>query len=103
MTNTLQASTAGASQPTSDTAHVASAGRIEVSDSRVELHFAKHAADDKSFATLRALLALSGHALSRASADAGPRRYHVSRWGMVRELRDIDAVLAFALQVGAAP
>ena len=103
MTNALQASTAGASLSTSDTAHVASAGRIEASDIRVEPHFAKHAADDKSFATLRALLALSGHALSRASADAGPCRYHVSRWGMVRELRDIDAVLAFALQVGAAP
>ena len=64
--------------------------------------FAEGRTEGKTFATLRALLALAGHALSRASAEDGPCRYHVSRWGHVRELRDIDAVLAFALHVGAA-
>ena len=62
--------------------------------------FAKGRADDKTFATLRALLALAGHELRRTSADDGPRGFYVSRWGHVRELRDIDAVLGFAKQVG---
>ena len=56
---------------------------------------------DKAYATLRAELALAGHALTRSDPDEGPVRYFVSRWQMVRELRDLDAVRAFALQVGA--
>ena len=56
---------------------------------------------DKAFVTLRALLALKGHSLSRTDADDGPVRFHVNRWGMVRELRDIAAVRAFTQQVGA--
>lgn len=55
----------------------------------------------KRFATLRAQLALKGHSLSRTHADDGPVCFHVNRWGMVRELRDIAAVRAFAQQVGA--
>ena len=101
MTNALQASTVGASLSTSDTAHVASAGRIEASDIGDDPHFAKRAADDKAFATLRALLALAGHELRRTANDCGPRRFSIGRWGMVRELRDINAVVAFAKQVGA--
>lgn len=55
----------------------------------------------KAFLTLRAQLALLGHALSRTDASDGPSSYFVSRWGMVRELRDLDAVQRFARQVGA--
>ena len=56
---------------------------------------------DKAFLTLRALLALKGYSLSRTHGDDGPVCFHVNRWGMVRELRDIAAVRAFAQQVGA--
>ena len=54
------------------------------------------------FATQRARLALVGHELHRTAADDGLRRYFVSRWSMVRKLRDIDAVADFAKQVGGA-
>lgn len=56
---------------------------------------------DKAFLTLRALLALKGHVLSRAHGEDGPIRFYVTRWGLVRELPDIAAVRAFAEQVGA--
>lgn len=56
---------------------------------------------DKAFLTLRALLALKGHVLSRTHGDDGPVRFYVTRWGLVREFRDIAAVRAFAEQVGA--
>jgi hypothetical protein len=56
---------------------------------------------DKAFLTLRALLTLKGYSLSRTHGDDGPVCFHVNRWGMVRELRDIAAVRAFAQQVGA--
>ncbi|MBX9793381.1 MAG: hypothetical protein K2Y02_03690 [Burkholderiaceae bacterium] len=59
-------------------------------------------ADRKAFQTLRAHLALAGHALSRTDGSDGPCRYFVTRWGMVRELRDLDAVKRFAAQVGVA-
>lgn len=57
--------------------------------------------DNKDFQTLRARLAIAGHALSRTDASDGPPSYFVTRWGMVRELRDLAAVAAFAEQVGA--
>lgn len=56
---------------------------------------------DKAFLTLRAVLALKGYSLCRTHGDDGPLCFHVNRWGMVRELRDIAAVRAFAQQVGA--
>ena len=56
---------------------------------------------DKAFLTLRALLALKGYSLSRTHGDDGPVCFHVNRWGMVRELRDIAAVRAFAQRLGA--
>ena len=65
------------------------------------LIFEQRADDGKRFATLRALLALKGYSLSRTHGDHGPVCFHVNRWGMVRELRDIAAVRAFAQQVGA--
>lgn len=62
---------------------------------------ATDAGADKAFLTLRALLSLKGYSLIRTHADDGPVCFHVNRWGMVRELRDIAAVRAFAQQVGA--
>ena len=62
---------------------------------------ATDAGADKAFLTLRALLALKGYSLSRTHGDDGPVCFHVNRWGMVRELRDIAAVRAFVQQVGA--
>ena len=58
-------------------------------------------ADRKWFETLRALLALKGHALHRTHAYDGLVRFYVTRWGQVRELQDMAAVLAFSEQVGA--
>jgi hypothetical protein len=55
---------------------------------------------DKEFCTLRAVLALKGHCLSRTYAGDGPVLFYVTRWGMVRELLDLAAVRAFAAQVG---
>ncbi|KPF43214.1 hypothetical protein D621_19710 [beta proteobacterium AAP51] len=59
------------------------------------------AGTDKAFLTLRALLALKGHVLSRTHGDDVPVRFYVTRWGLVRELPDIAAVRIFAEQVGA--
>ena len=64
--------------------------------------FAKRWAEGKSFATLRARLALARHELHRTADDGGPGHFCVGRWGMVRELRDINAVVVFAKQAGAA-
>lgn len=58
-------------------------------------------AERKAFQSLRASLALEGHALSRTDRSDGPCSYFVTRWGMVRELRDLHAVRRFAAQVGA--
>jgi hypothetical protein len=63
--------------------------------------FAIGADFDKAFLTLRAMLALKNYGLSRTHSNDGPVRFHVTRWGMVRELPDIAAVSAFAAQVGA--
>ena len=56
---------------------------------------------DKTFLTVRALLALKGHVLHQTHGDDGPVRFYVTRWGLVRELADIAAVRVFAEQVGA--
>jgi len=64
-------------------------------------NFATVANTDKDFHTLRAKLALKGHTLSRTNDQDGPVLFHVNRWGMVRELRDLAAVRDFAEQVGA--
>ncbi|MDP3424969.1 MAG: hypothetical protein Q8S32_14580 [Burkholderiaceae bacterium] len=58
--------------------------------------------DGKTFNTLAAQLALQGHTLTRSNPKDGRVTYYVSRWGMVRALPDLDAVKAFARQVGGA-
>lgn len=54
---------------------------------------------DKAFATLAAQLALHGHGLARSDPSDGPVRYYATRWGMVHELPDLEAVESFAKQV----
>ena len=78
---------------------IAAVGTYGIAHS-VGLKSATSVADDKAFHTLRARLALAGHTLSRTDARDGTRAYFVSRWGMVRELRDLEAVAALAKQVG---
>lgn len=61
----------------------------------------------KHEATLMAKLALQGHAVYRVAQDTRiahqvPKdSYIVTRWGMVRHCPDIEALDAFARQVGA--
>ena len=57
---------------------------------------AGYAAQCKTEDTLIAQFALAGHAVHRL-AEGG---YLVCRWGMVRQCRDLDALTAFARQVG---
>ena len=57
---------------------------------------------NKLFFTLRAHLALKGYGVSRTQGGDGPVCFHVSRWGMTRELRDLAAVARFLEQVGGA-
>ena len=64
-------------------------------------NFATGAGAAKAFLTLRALLTLRGYGLSRTHGDDGPVCFHVTRWGMVRQLPDTAAVRNFAEQVGA--
>ena len=52
------------------------------------------------FSTLCAELALRGYCVRRSHGDDGPTCYYVSRWGFVRELRDLTAVQLFARQTG---
>lgn len=61
-----------------------------------------HDTTPKHFSTLRAQLALRGYTLHRTDPRDGEVRFVVGRWSMVRELRDLPAVEAFAKQVGAA-
>lgn len=56
----------------------------------------------KTYFTLRAQAALRGYSLSRSHPEDGPTRFYVSRWGLLRELRDLAAVAAFVEQIGAA-
>ena len=94
---------AGRATPTSEKApDAANVGGL-VQPETQSLIFEQSDDDGKRFATLRAHLALKGYSLSRTHGDDGPVCFHVNRWGMVRELRDIAAVRAFAVAVGARP
>jgi hypothetical protein len=62
---------------------------------------ATYAGAYKAFLTLRALLALKGHILSRTHGDDGLVRFYFTRWGRAREQLDLAAVRVFAEQVGA--
>ena len=55
---------------------------------------------DKAFKTIAATLALHGHILTRSNPSDGPVTYYVTRWGLVRNLPDLDVVHAFVRQIG---
>lgn len=55
---------------------------------------------EKEFATLRAKFALAGHVLSRTNPIDGNVTYFSSKWGMVREFRDLVAAEGFLQQIG---
>lgn len=55
---------------------------------------------DKAFKTMAATLALQGHILTRSNPSDGPVTYYATRWGLVRNLPDLDAVAAFLRQIG---
>lgn len=59
-------------------------------------------ADDKAFADLRARFALVGHQLHRTNAEDGQVRYFSTRWGLVRELGNLEEASAFLVQIGGA-
>ena len=98
---------AGRATPTSEKAPDAANVGGPVQTKTQSVIFEQSADDGKRFATLRAHLALKGYSLSRTHGDDGPVLaavcFHVNRWGMVRELRDIAAVRAFAVAVGVRP
>lgn len=85
--------------PTSYNAHLA-VGAVERQGATDPLIFEQLTGGGKRFATLRAQLALKGFGLSRTHVADGPVRFYVTRWGLVRELRDFAAVCDFADQVG---
>ena len=94
---------AGRATPTSEKGPDAANVGDPVQTETQWLIFKQPADDGKRFATLRAHLALKGYSLSRTHGDDGPVCFYVNRWGMVRELRDIEAVRAFAVAVGVRP
>jgi hypothetical protein len=55
---------------------------------------------DKVFHSLRAALALHGHALHRTDTNGGPVAYWAERWGLVRYLPTIDTARRILEQVG---
>ncbi|RCW65169.1 hypothetical protein DES41_11393 [Pseudorhodoferax soli] len=54
---------------------------------------------DKSFANLQAQFARAGHQLHRTNAEDGQVRYFSTRWGLVRELGNLDEARAFLAQI----
>ncbi len=54
------------------------------------------------FAALRACLAEAGYTLVRSYRTDGTVGYVVGRWGLLRELADLDEVERFAHQAGGA-
>lgn len=59
-----------------------------------------HEATEKEFTTLQARFALVGHTLTRSNPQDGAVTYYATRWGLVRELPSLDAVLTFLAQIG---
>jgi hypothetical protein len=56
--------------------------------------------DAKRVSTLRAAAALAGYEIARTDPADGPVRFFASRWGVVRELGDIDQAEQFIRVLG---
>ena len=55
---------------------------------------------EKCFSTWQARFAICGHTLYRTASPDGAILYLSSRWGMVRELKTLEAVAAFFEMIG---
>jgi len=55
---------------------------------------------EKAFITMQARFALLGHSLYRTTASNGAIVFLVTKWGAVRELKNLEAVAAFFAIVG---
>ena len=55
---------------------------------------------EKCFSTWQARYAICGHILYRTASADGATLYLASRWGMVRELKTLEAVAAFFELIG---
>lgn len=58
-----------------------------------------HRDDAKRLSTIRAALALQGHELLELPSSMHPK-FRVCRWGLYRDLRDLDEAEAFLRQIG---
>jgi hypothetical protein len=56
--------------------------------------------DDKEFFTLRARLAILGHTLHRIKNDDESISFLSGKWGYSRELKTLDDVAKFLIQIG---
>jgi len=54
----------------------------------------------KAFETLRAAMALRGHALHRSDPADGPVTFWAERWGLVRHLPTLHDVALFLARIG---
>jgi hypothetical protein len=90
------------SGPTKDEDPTVAAVGLQGLAHQVSFKFNASNPQDKLFSTLRARLAIACFRLSRADTTDGERIYFVSRWNMLRELHNLNAVAAFAKQVGGA-
>jgi hypothetical protein len=77
------------------------AGSRQSQERHHECDLAAGRGSEKAFHTLRAVLALNDYSLSRTHGDDGPVSFHIDRWGLVQAFRVLEAVRAFAQQVGA--
>ena len=103
MTHSMHANLAETGTPTSETADVASAGRIEEQGRTDDANSAASAAvaeADKAFTTLRATLAMRGFELHVVGDGEGGAAYLVRRWSVSRTLQSLGAVRAFADRAG---
>ena len=66
-------------------------------------HNLDHNADrnnDKAFSTWQARYAMHGHSLYQVHAANGATAFLATRWGMVRELANLDDVAKFFVLIG---
>ena len=75
-------------------------GRFSATTTKHIVNFATNREAEKCFSTWRARYAICGHTLYRNVSADGTILYLSSRWGMVREMKSLDAVAAFFALIG---
>ena len=72
--------------------------------SSVATHFSANSVTnpqtEKAFSTWQARYAMCGHTLYRTASASGAILFLAARWGMVREMKSIEAVAAFFAIMG---